>query len=108
MVRITRSKTGSRLLSSCGQRRIRKTPARGVNRGRSNIEDPPRSTQLQKIPIEWSIHLMSGRAIEPNKVLIVEDNEQDRCLLESIVTSLGYPVETAMNGREALAKLETM
>src|ERR1700683_3915252 len=79
-----------------------------VNRGRSNIELPPRSTQLQKIPIEWSIHLMSGRAIEPNKVLIVEDNEQDRCLLESIVTSLGYPVETAMNGREALAKLETM
>jgi DNA-binding NtrC family response regulator len=51
---------------------------------------------------------MSVRAIEPNTVLIVDDDAEDRSLLESIVTSLGFPVETATNGREALAKLETM
>src|SRR5580658_884979 len=43
-----------------------------------------------------------------NVVLVVDDDEQDRSALTSIVEALGYSVETAADGREALAKLETM
>ncbi len=40
-------------------------------------------------------------------ILVVDDDEQDRGILSGIVSSLGYTVETAGDGREALAKLDT-
>jgi DNA-binding NtrC family response regulator len=51
---------------------------------------------------------MSLRAEEPNTVLVVDDNDLDRTVLQEIVSSLGYQVQTAIDGREALAKLETI
>jgi DNA-binding NtrC family response regulator len=46
--------------------------------------------------------------VERNIVLVVDDDEQDRAALNSIISALGYEVVTAADGREALAKLETM
>ena len=43
---------------------------------------------------------------EPKRILIVDDVEQNRELLESILTSLGHEAETARDGVEALAKLK--
>jgi DNA-binding NtrC family response regulator len=51
---------------------------------------------------------MPVRAGEPNTVLVVDDDDLDRSVLCDIVSALGYAVETAADGREALAKLETM
>jgi DNA-binding NtrC family response regulator len=39
-------------------------------------------------------------------VLVVDDEEQDRAILSSILRGLDYAVETATNGREALARLD--
>jgi DNA-binding NtrC family response regulator len=50
---------------------------------------------------------MSMRTAEPATVLVVDDEEQDRSIVCGIVRSLGYTVETAAEGREALAKLES-
>jgi DNA-binding NtrC family response regulator len=41
-------------------------------------------------------------------ILVVDDDEQDRSSLQAILEGLGYEVETAVNGQDALAKLETM
>ncbi len=43
---------------------------------------------------------------KPKRILIVDDVEQNRELLESILTSLGHEAETARDGVEALAKLK--
>ncbi len=43
---------------------------------------------------------------KPKRILIVDDVEQNRELLEGIVTSLGHESETARDGVEALAKLK--
>jgi len=43
---------------------------------------------------------------KPKRILIVDDVEQNRELLESIVTSLGHESEMAEDGVEALAKLK--
>src|SRR5580692_3645863 len=53
------------------------------------------------------MQFMPFRPTETPTVLVVDDDEQDRCILSSIVSSLGYGVETAGDGREALAKLDT-
>jgi DNA-binding NtrC family response regulator len=50
---------------------------------------------------------MSLRTAEAATVLVVDDEEEDRSLVSAIVRSFGYTVETAADGREALAKLET-
>jgi putative two-component system response regulator len=42
---------------------------------------------------------------EPPRILVVDDVEQNLALLGSLVRSLGYEVETARDGLEALAKL---
>jgi putative two-component system response regulator len=42
---------------------------------------------------------------EPARILVVDDVEQNLALLGSLVRSLGYEVETARDGLEALAKL---
>lgn len=42
---------------------------------------------------------------EPKRILVVDDVEQNRTLLGGLVRSLGYEVETARDGLEALAKL---
>ena len=38
-------------------------------------------------------------------VLVVDDDERDRVMLSSMVSSLGYQVETAVDGEDALAKI---
>jgi putative two-component system response regulator len=40
------------------------------------------------------------------RVLVVDDEEQDRVLVAALVASLGYEVETARDGVDALGKLE--
>ncbi len=46
-------------------------------------------------------------AVVPTGVLIVDDEEDQRTGLASMVTSWGFKAETAADGREALEKLET-
>jgi CheY-like chemotaxis protein len=41
----------------------------------------------------------------PRRILVVDDIEQNRRLLAALLESLGYAVETAGDGLEALAKL---
>jgi DNA-binding NtrC family response regulator len=49
---------------------------------------------------------MALELTESPVVLLVDDNEQERSTLSGIVSSLGYQVETAADGKEALAKLD--
>ncbi|HEV8579834.1 MAG TPA: HD domain-containing phosphohydrolase [Thermoanaerobaculia bacterium] len=42
---------------------------------------------------------------DAKRILVVDDVDQNRMLLEGMVESLGYEVETASDGMEALAKL---
>ncbi|MGZ3693954.1 MAG: response regulator [Bdellovibrionota bacterium] len=42
------------------------------------------------------------------KILVVEDNEDVRESIVDVLSTEGYDVETARNGKEALLKLETM
>mgnify|MGYP003999891829 FL=1 len=39
------------------------------------------------------------------KILVVDDNEDNRCLLETLLSKRGYEVVSAGNGIEALEKL---
>src|SRR5258708_28875536 len=39
-------------------------------------------------------------------VLVVDDDERQRLMLSEMITSFGYPVEEAVDGQDALAKLE--
>jgi CheY-like chemotaxis protein len=39
----------------------------------------------------------------PHKILIVEDNENNRCLFRDILTFHGYEVSTAADGQEGVA-----
>ena len=43
---------------------------------------------------------------EPRRILIVDDNEHNRELLESIIESFGHESEMAVDGAEALAKVK--
>src|ERR1700681_4583866 len=43
--------------------------------------------------------------LDSRRILVVDDLEQNRLLLASVVESLGYKVETARDGLDALAKL---
>ncbi len=51
---------------------------------------------------------MPFRPTEAPTVLVVDDEEQDRSTVAGIVSSLGYAVETAADGGEALAKLDAL
>jgi putative two-component system response regulator len=42
---------------------------------------------------------------DPKRILVVDDVDHNRTLMENLVRSLGYEVETAREGHEALAKL---
>ena len=50
----------------------------------------------------------AGRRLERVSVLIVEDEQDTRELLELLVSKAGYSVRTAENGQEALNLLETI
>jgi DNA-binding NtrC family response regulator len=54
------------------------------------------------------MQLMPFRPTEAPTVLVVDDDERDRSTLQGIVCSLGYTVETAADGWDALAKLDTI
>ncbi len=47
-----------------------------------------------------------GKNKEANSILIVDDVEDNLFLLEAILTEEGYEVDSAKNGKEALAKIE--
>ena len=50
---------------------------------------------------------MSGRSSKPRaRLLVVDDEEPQRTMLESILTRAGFEVATAPDGRQALEKLE--
>ena len=44
----------------------------------------------------------------PSTILVVEDDQDSRDLIAEVLTSDGYAVTQARNGRDALAKLSTM
>jgi len=47
-----------------------------------------------------------GKNQEAKRLLIVDDVEDNLFLLEAILTEEGYEVDSAKNGKEALAKIE--
>jgi CheY-like chemotaxis protein len=47
-----------------------------------------------------------GKNKEANRILIVDDVEDNLFLLEAILSEEGYQVDSAKNGKEALAKIE--
>jgi CheY-like chemotaxis protein len=47
-----------------------------------------------------------GKNKEAKRLLIVDDVEDNLFLLEAILTEEGYEVDSAKNGKEALAKIE--
>jgi CheY-like chemotaxis protein len=50
--------------------------------------------------------LKSDECRRIEKILLVEDNEINLEIMESQLTSLGYQVNTAVNGKDALAKYQ--
>jgi CheY-like chemotaxis protein len=44
--------------------------------------------------------------VEPRRILIIEDNVAIREMIAEILTSEGYVIDQAANGREALVKLQ--
>ncbi len=48
----------------------------------------------------------NGKNKEAKRLLIVDDVEDNLFLLEAILTEEGYEVDSAKNGKEALAKIE--
>ena len=49
-------------------------------------------------------NVQNGHTPQIQKILLVEDNEINLQIMQSQLASMGYRVETAANGREALAK----
>ena len=47
-----------------------------------------------------------GKNTKAKRLLIVDDIEDNLFLLEAILTEEGYEVDSAKNGKEALAKIE--
>jgi len=47
-----------------------------------------------------------GKTTKAKRLLIVDDVEDNLFLLEAILTEEGYEVDSAKNGKEALAKIE--
>jgi two-component system response regulator MprA len=45
---------------------------------------------------------------EPAQILVVEDDHDTRVLLRATLEQAGYVVETAANGRDAMARLQAM
>jgi len=46
------------------------------------------------------------RSLESKVVLITEDDKLNRHMLKRMITALGYPVDTAVNGKQVLEKLK--
>jgi len=51
------------------------------------------------------LNSQEGKRVED--ILVVEDNEINLEIMQSQLTSLGYTVDTAVNGKDALAKYQT-
>ena len=49
---------------------------------------------------------LSGECGQIENILLVEDNEINLEIMHSQLTSLGYKVDTALNGKEALEKFQ--
>ena len=45
--------------------------------------------------------------VRRKRILVVDDEEQNRDLLQAILESFGYESETAVNGKDAMAKLDS-
>ena len=60
--------------------------------------------ERQMLGADQAPHAAAGKAIE--KILLAEDNEINLEIMQSQLTSLGYRVDTAANGKEALAKFQ--
>src|SRR6185436_12258622 len=50
--------------------------------------------------------LLSGEAMSDHRALVVDDDEPIRTLLTRIVEHEGFAVETAKDGREAIARID--
>lgn len=102
---------GTRRTICASQEHARTTePVSAETSGGPDGSDQAGPGRISRVPVDRSAHSarMPVRAGEPNTVLVVDDDDLDRSVLCDIVSALGYAVETAADGREALAKLETM
>jgi putative two-component system response regulator len=60
--------------------------------------------ERQMLGGDQTIQTAEGKPIE--KILLAEDNEINLEIMQSQLSSLGYQVDTAVNGKDALAKFE--
>jgi serine phosphatase RsbU (regulator of sigma subunit)/HPt (histidine-containing phosphotransfer) domain-containing protein len=94
------------------------TPAAGVDQASAQVITPtfaPSSNQRQQrvetAPIGWLQAAEQDRDVEDAAnihILVVDDDPQFRQLLTLWLETRGHPVETAISGEEALARLESV
>jgi len=65
-------------------------------------------TATPEAPIQVDYSLMASSSSTPARVLVVDDDPQERRDLAKILTTLGYVPEMAGDGEEALEKLGTL
>ncbi|MBA3454828.1 MAG: PAS domain S-box protein [Deltaproteobacteria bacterium] len=76
----------------------------GAAKGSTFTVTLPVATQPKVIPLASAN--LANRAAVPRRILIVDDNEDARCLLAELLQSLGHEVNTAIDGVEALTVVQ--
>jgi len=70
-----------------------------IETGLTRASAEPVEVKKQKQPISWD-----RKSTRKPRILVVDDEERNLQLLEAVIIPLGYEVEFAMNGREAIEK----